>query len=165
MAIAGSAVVIAAMLGCMNQNSSSASGHRFAAVKAAANQRTALRMAQQEDLPALAAADKIVIRTAPWAGAKEVTITGAARLKQLRSALTVKETPPSGGKTWATLTWMTGERTIREVWLFNYGEWGFERPSTSWTIGHNAELVAIIKKWLNEADGGHANKSNANDGS
>lgn len=163
-AIGGIAYVIVAMSACTNQNSSRLSGDRVAAVKPATNQRTALRMAQQEDIPALDAADKIVIQTAPWAGAKEVAITSAAHLKQLRSALIVKETPPSGGETWATLTWMNGERTIREIWVFDYGEWGFERPSTSWTIGHNGELVAIINKHLSTTTEGKANKADAGDG-
>jgi hypothetical protein len=122
-------------------------------------------MARKEDLPALASADRIVIRTAPWAGAKEVTITDAAVLKQLRSALTVKHISPSGGKTWATLTWMNVDKKLREVWVFKYGEWGFERPSTSWTIGRNAELVAIIRKALTEVDGGRVDKSDSDNGS
>lgn len=128
------------------------------------DQGIARRTTQQEDLPALDAADKVVIQMAPWAGAEEVTITNAAHLKQLRSALIVQQIDPSAGETWATLTWISGEKTIRKIWVYDYGEWGFEQPSTSWTIGTNEELVTIIKQHLTAATKREINEADAGNG-
>jgi len=138
----------------------------LAVIPACSEDARAVRLARQKDLPALNEADKVVIQTAEWAGSKEVAITDAADLKQLRAALVAEETTPSGGETWATLTWLKGETVIRKIWVFDYGEWGFERPppSTSWTIGQSEELVTIIKKHLATAAGKNAEKVKAGDG-
>jgi hypothetical protein len=143
-----SAGIAVAMSACKREDVQRPTSTPIAGVKPAASQSAARRMAWQEDIPALDVADKLVIKTAPWAGAKEVTITSPIHLKELRSELIVTKMPPSGGMTWATLDWMKGERVIRQMWVFDYGEWGFERPSMSWTIGHNPELVTIIMKHL-----------------
>ena len=137
----------------------------LAVIPACSDDARAVRLARQKDLPALNEADKVVIQTAEWAGSKEVAITGAADLKQLRAALVAEETTPSAGMTWATLTWLKGETAIRKIWVFEDGEWGFERPppSTSWTIGQSEELAAIIKKLLATAAEKGANKADVVD--
>ena len=149
---------------CRDSNSSSASGTPITGAKAAASQREALRLSEEEDIPAIAAADRIVIQTAFWAGAKQVTITDQASLKELRSTLTVRETIPSAGEVWASIRWFKGEKEIREIWVYDYGEWGFRRPNTGWTIGNNRDLVAAIKTHLASAIPEVANKPDAGDG-
>ena len=116
-----------------------------------ADQRAALRAARQQDLPALDAADRVVIHREAWAGEKELTITNAADLKRLRSALVLRATEPSGGEVWATLTWLKGGETIRRAWVFDYGEWGF-LGSNQWTMGRNEEIAAIIKNRLSATE-------------
>lgn len=121
---------------------------------------TELRTARRVDIPALEEADRVVIQPEPWAKAKTVTLTGAADMRQLRSALTVEAVAPSAGETWVTLTWMNGERVIRKIWVYDYGEWGFKWPAMSGPIGRTEELVAVIKGHLT-ASGENANEANA----
>ena len=123
----------------------------IAPAKAARSQGEALRLCRREDLPALVGADKVLVETASWAGATKAAITNVADLKALRAALTIEEVPPSGGETWATLTWLKGESVIRKAWVYDYGEWGFERPSVNWTIGRSKALVVFLKKHLTTA--------------
>jgi hypothetical protein len=131
----------------------------IAVIPACSDDARAVRLARQKDMPALNEADKVVIQTASWAGSKEVAITGASDLKQLRAALIVEETTPSAGEMWATLTWLKGDNVIRKIWVYEDGEWGFER-----SIGQSEELVAIIKKHLATVVEKGANKAGAGDG-
>ena len=115
----------------------------LAVIPACSEDARAVRLARQKDLPALNEADKVVVQTAQWAGAKEVTITGPANLNELRAALVAEATTPSAGMTWATLTWLKGETVVGKIWVYDYGEWGFER-----SCGQSDELVTIIQKHL-----------------
>ena len=130
----------------------------LAVIPGCSDDARAVRLARQKDLPALNEANKVVVQTAEWAGSKEVAITDAADLKQLRAALIAEETTPSAGLTWATLTWFKGETVVGKIWVFDYGEWGFDR-----SVGQSEELVAIIKKHLATAAEKGANKADVVD--
>jgi hypothetical protein len=131
----------------------------LAVIPACSDDARAVRLARQKDIPALNEVDKVVIQTAEWAGSKEVAITDAADLKELRAVLIAEETTPSAGMEWATLTWLKGETVIRKIWVYQDGEWGFER-----SVGQSDELVAIIKKHLATAADKSANKGDSRDG-
>ncbi|MHC5021067.1 MAG: hypothetical protein ACYTGX_13340, partial [Planctomycetota bacterium] len=77
--------------------------------------------------------------------------TGAAgELAAVRAALAVADVPPSGGETWATLQWFTGESKVREIWVYGDGEWGVHRPGVSWTLGRSAALITAIQGLLKD---------------
>ena len=115
--------------------------------RAAKDQAEALRLARMEDLPALEAADRVLLAEAR--GRRRVVVDRPAEVAALRRALRVVEVPPSAGETAWTLSFFQGDRAIREVWVYPYGEWGFVRPETpSWTIGRDDGLAAAIRKLL-----------------
>ena len=117
--------------------------------EAAETQADALKLARAADLPAMAKADRAVIEAVR--GGKKVTVTDKA-LDKLRAALVVKDTPPSGGKTAWTITFYRGEKVVRKVWVYSYGEWGVERPKgASWTLGTNAALAELIERLVQGA--------------
>jgi hypothetical protein len=119
------------------------------AVKAAVDQDEAIRLAREMDLPALEKADRVVIEEAKIRrDGRRVTLADADDIKGLRKTLKPSEVPPSGGITAATLLFYRGTVLIRKVWVFEGGEWGFERPGTSWTTGREADLWEGIRKHL-----------------
>lgn len=120
------------------------------AAKPAQTQGEALRLAREQDLPAIRQADRLVIKMASWAGSKQVVVRNPPWLAKINSALVLRQVSPSGGENWAALTWYKGDKEIRAAWVFNYGEWGFERPSTDWTLGRNQALVKVIREALAE---------------
>jgi hypothetical protein len=119
------------------------------AVKKVGSQEEAVEQARQVDLPLLGKADKVVIEETKRGGqGRRVTLTRAADLKELREALRPSKASPSGGRTAATVTFYRGGRVLRKVWVFEGGEWGFERPGTSWTTGRQAGLWKALQKHL-----------------
>jgi len=147
--IAGSAIAIAFCLlssGCAPKNT--ASSPSDAPIEGAGNQAAAVRLAKNVDIPALEKADSVIIETAVWAGSKNLVVTDHETLTRIRAALVVSETPPSGGETWCTLTWQRNGEDIRKIWVYKYGEWGFDRPSVDWTTGTNPKLPKILRDLL-----------------
>jgi hypothetical protein len=118
------------------------------AAKRVTDQAAAVREAREVDLPLLEKADRVVIEAARTAGGGKVTLDKADDLKQLRGALKTREVPPSGGITAATVEFYHGEKLLRKVWVFEGGEWGFDRPGTSWTTGRSADLWTAVRKRL-----------------
>lgn len=116
--------------------------------KEAKNQAAAVRLAIKVDMPLLEEADRMVIETAGWAGSRKLVVTEREALARIKAALVVSKTPPSGGETWCTLTWQKAEKHIRTIWCYDYGEWGFERPSVDWTTGTNPKLTQIVRDLL-----------------
>ncbi len=117
--------------------------------RAADTQKEALRLAANEDLPAVKRANRVTA-TLVRDSAKERTITDPEVLKAILAALTVKETPPSGGVTWAKVTWLAGDSVIRQAWVYEDGEWGFERPGTAWTVGESPALAKLLRQLVTE---------------
>ena len=118
--------------------------------KAADTQKEAIRLATGEDLPALRRATRLTVTLGARGAAKDLTVVDPDVLNAVLSAMTVKETPPSGGMTWATLTWLAGDAVIRRAWVYEDGEWGFERPGTAWTTGESQALSKLLKDLLRE---------------
>jgi hypothetical protein len=120
------------------------------APKNTGDQAEAIDEARKVDLPLLEEADKVVVEEVPSrAGTgRRVTLKKADEIKELRQALKPSETPPTGGKIAATITFYRGESALRKVWVFEGGEWGFERPGTKWTTGREATLWGVIQKHL-----------------
>ena len=61
-----------------------------------------------------------------------------------RDALKPRDVHPSAGERAATLIFSRGDEPIREVWVYEGGEWGFVRPGTKWTIGKSDELWGLL---------------------
>jgi hypothetical protein len=120
------------------------------AAKSASDQAGAIDEARKVDLPLLEKADKVVIDEGakPEGKGRRVTLKKADELKEIRGALKPSKTPPSGGTTAVTMTFYHGESILRKVWVFERGEWGFERPGTSWTTGREAALWRVVQKHL-----------------
>jgi hypothetical protein len=120
------------------------------ATKVVDDQAEAIDEARKVDLPLLEKADKVVIEemAKPEGKGRRVTLKKADELKEIREALKPSKTPPSGGRTAVTLTFYHGENILRKVWVFERGEWGFERPGTSWTTGREAALWRAVQKHL-----------------
>jgi len=124
----------------------------IAPAKAAETQDDAITLAKEEDLPAIAKANKVVIKQV-GPDEEEITIGARELLKQIREALTVKKTEPSGGENKYTLTFFLDDKPVREVWVYEDGEWGIMRPEgTSWTLGSNEKLADLIDDLLERAD-------------
>jgi predicted small lipoprotein YifL len=135
-----------ALAGCGDKGA----GNPSPAAVAVANQDDALQQAKNADLPALKVADRaLVSEVAPPIGtAISVEITNADQVSRLLDALMPTKVPPSSGKEAMTVHFYQGPTLLREVWVFQDGEWGFRRPGTSWTIGRSDELVRLIRQEL-----------------
>ena len=119
------------------------------AAKRVSDQGEAIDAARKVDLPLLKKAEKVIIEEVKRGGkGRRATLTKAGEIKELRQALKPSEVPPSGGITAATLTFYLGATILRKVWVYEGGEWGFERPCTSWTTGREADLWRGIQKHL-----------------
>jgi len=119
-------------------------------VKAAETQAEALRLAREEDLPAIKKADKLVIKQPR--GKKQVTLNAPAELKKIKQALVVEKRNPSAGMTKYSLSFYHGDTLIRAIWVYEYGEWGVSRPANpSWTLGYNSTLSALCHQYLQRA--------------
>jgi len=118
------------------------------AVKKVTSQNQAVRQARAVDLPLLEKADKVVIEGACVARGRRVTIDKVDDLKELRQTLQAQALTPSAGITAATLAFYHGDTLLRKIWVYGDGEWGFERPGTSWTTGSEANLWNLVKKHL-----------------
>jgi hypothetical protein len=115
--------------------------------KQVATQAEAIKEATEVDLKLLEKADRVVlVPKGPKAG-ESVTVKGDD-VAALRKALVPKAQAPSGGKTAAVIQFYRGDTLLRSVWMFPYGEWGFERPGTQWTTGESDDLVALVRKHL-----------------
>lgn len=121
-------------------------GQSAIAIRPSDDQADAIRQARQTDLPALDGATRVVIESDPPAQVAPVERSGPADIAAIRSALALREIPPSGGMRAYRLRFFRGETPIRAVWVYGSGEWGFERPGqASWTLGSNPELVRTIR--------------------
>ena len=119
------------------------------AVKKVSDQSGAIREAKAVDLPLLEKADKVIIEEAKrGGGGRRVTLDKADAIKELRRSLKTAEVPPSGGITAATISFYRGEGLLRKIWVFEGGEWGFDRPGTSWTTGREKKLWEGIQRYL-----------------
>jgi hypothetical protein len=126
-------------------------GKDVPAVKKVGDQDAALGEAREVDLLLLKRSDKVVIEESRRGGkGRRVTLDRAEDVKELRQALKVRSVPPSGGVTAATLSFYRGGHLLRKVWVFEGGEWGFERPGTSWTTGRDGGLWKVVAKHLPE---------------
>jgi hypothetical protein len=124
-------------------------------VKAAATRAEAIKLAQDEDLPAIARATKVVIKYMDVVKMQnhEVTVESAAALKNIRGALTVTRDEPAGGAIKPyTLTFYRGNDAVRVVSVHIDGKWGVQRPGSYWILGTNAQLVGLLNQLL--AQGG-----------
>ena len=117
-----------------------------AAVTPAASQNDAVGQARKTDLPAVASADRAVLSSSETG--KSVEITNVDRVRRLAGVLKPAEVPPSSGEEAMTVRFYQGPTLLREVWVYQDGEWGFRRPGTSWTTGQSGELVRLIQQEL-----------------
>ena len=125
--------------------------------KAAETQEEALKRATEEDLPAIAKGDKVVIKQFFSAeeffdDAKEITVEDEDTLKQIREILTVGKVEASLGEMKYKLHFYLGDVLIREVWVFPYGEWGIVRGGPDWPLGLNENLADLLDELFEEAD-------------
>jgi RNA polymerase sigma factor (sigma-70 family) len=122
-------------------------------VRAAPDQRAALRLGGNADLPAIAQADRLVVEWAGPSDQKRLTLVDPETLKKIRGLLTVESIPPSAGETRLNLSFYQGEKLLRKVWVYARGEWGVVRPQAPhWTLGMNAELVPTVEKYAAAAN-------------
>ena len=120
------------------------------AVKKVDDQYKALDEATRVDLPALKQATKVVVEEAapPVGKGRRVVLGKPEEIREIREFLKPSNTPPSAGMTAATLTFYRDEKPLRKVWVFERGEWGFERPGTSHTTGIEANLWRVIQRHM-----------------
>jgi hypothetical protein len=110
-------------------------------------QAAAIQEARDVDLKLLENADRVVLVPRGLKAGESVTVKGDD-VAALRKALVPKAGPPSGGKTAVTIQFYRGDTLLRSVWMFSYGEWGFERPGTQWTTGTSDDLPDLVRKHL-----------------
>ena len=117
--------------------------------QAAADQGAAIRLAREVDLPALEKADRVVIEDVRQPGGRQVTLDKPGAIKELRQALEAARVPPTGSETAALLSFYRGKTLIRKVWVFESGEWGFERSKgPHWTTGLDPALFRFVERHL-----------------
>jgi hypothetical protein len=110
----------------------------------AETQDEAIRLAKESDLPSLEKAEYANIKRLREDLAN-VLVADPAELKQLREALLVKAVPPSAGEQLYQVTLFQGERAVRGIWVYDYGEWGFtRRTGPHWTVGVNPDLPKLL---------------------
>lgn len=120
-------------------------------VKAAATRAEAVKLAQDEDLPAIAKATKAVIKYFDVVKMEthEATIESATALKSIRGALTLTQDEPAGGAIKPyTLTFYRGDEVVRIVSVHVDGKWGIQRPGTYWILGTNDGLTKLLDQLL-----------------
>lgn len=115
--------------------------------KAVADQAEAIRQAKAVDIPALEKANRVGFESSMT---KEFVPSSADPrvVDSFRKALHPKEVPPSGGEVAAKVSFFHDDDLIRRIWVYEGGEWGFERPGTRWTTGADAELWRLVKSRL-----------------
>jgi hypothetical protein len=133
-----------------------------APVKDAETQKTALRLGERDDLPAMAVADRIEIQLDPTmqkAGRKKsVSVSGKEDIAKILELLKVSEIAPSAGEMAYTLRFMKDDKLMRQIWVYPNGEWGVVRTgSPSWAQGLNKDLPRVLEDFLK--DGASAPKS------
>ena len=117
------------------------------AAKEVGTQAEAIREARKVDLPLLEMADKVVIKATDGSG-RVATLVKANDVKEVRQTLKISAAPPSAGEQAATVSFFRGKSSLRQVWVYEGGEWGFDRPGTHWTTGSEANLWTVIQKHL-----------------
>jgi RNA polymerase sigma factor (sigma-70 family) len=131
-------------------------------VQEAKDQAQALALAAQDDLPAIAQADRAVVRWLFGDRPKQVTIADPHALKKIRSLLIVKEIPPSAGENYLQISFWKGDVALRQIWAYQNGEWGIVRPKAPhWTLGTNPELIAALEELAKTAEAKPATKTSA----
>jgi hypothetical protein len=74
-----------------------------------------------------------------------VLVIDPDELKRLRRGLVVKAVPPSGGEQLYQVTFYRGEKSVRGIWVYDDGEWGFtRRRGPHWTVGTNPKLPKLL---------------------
>jgi hypothetical protein len=139
--------VFAALLAGLCASCSSAEEPKPGGPRQVATQAEAVKEAKEVDLKLLEKADRVVLVPRGPKPGESVTVKGDD-VAALRKSLVPKALSPSGGKTVATIQFYQGDVLLREVWMYPYGEWGFERPGTKWTTGESDDLVALVRKHL-----------------
>ncbi len=125
--------------------------------KAAKTQEEAITLAKEDDLPAIARANKVVIEQFFDDGqhfdkAKEITVEDQDTLKKIREALAVEDVEASFGEMKYRLHFYLGDVLIRDIYVFLYGEWGIFREGRDWALGCNEDLADVLDELFEEAD-------------
>jgi hypothetical protein len=121
-------------------------------VKSAQTQEEAIKLAQEEDLPAMALADMVIVAEIGL-DARSVRVKSKSRLRRTLRALIVEQVEPAGGQTKYTFTFYRGNELIRKVWVHPDGEWTILRPdSPYWALGRNDKLVDLADDLLEDDD-------------
>jgi hypothetical protein len=121
--------------------------------RAAKDRAEAVREAKDVDLPALEKADRVIVEATRnnW----RWNVNDASLVREFVKSLAPSDSPRQGGELKVSLIFMKGEEPIRTAWVREGGEWGFERPSASWTTGSNPELWRLLERrmpeWFKEA--------------
>jgi hypothetical protein len=116
-------------------------------VRSVKDQAEAIQRAREVDLPLIAEkADRVVIM--PNRDGEVVVLTKQEEVDQFRKALNPREIPPSGGLRAARIVFYRGTVLLREIWIYEGGEWGIVRPGTSWSVGADPALWELVKTRL-----------------
>ena len=73
-------------------------------------------------------------------GSAKVVIQDAKTILDVLSILKVKKVSPSGGISKYRLKWHFKDNEYRNGWVFPYGECGFTRPGTNYSIGSDSDI-------------------------
>jgi hypothetical protein len=121
--------------------------------RAVKDRAEAVREAKAVDLPALEKADRLIVEATRnnW----RWNVNDASLVREFAKALTPTDSPRQGGDLKVSLIFLKGEEPIRTAWVREGGEWGFERPSASWTTGSNPGLWRLLERrmpdWFKKA--------------
>ena len=114
--------------------------------KTVKTQAEAIQEAKDVDLKLLEKADRVALLIGGHKVGDPINVKGDG-VAAFRKALVPKAVRPSGGEQAASITFYQGETPLRTVWIYRGGEWGFDRPGTSWTTGLSDELWKLVGKY------------------
>jgi hypothetical protein len=121
-------------------------------VKLATSRDEALKLAKDEDLPAIARATKVVITQVDIRATKrrQTTVETKDAIERIHGALTIApERGNSGGMRLYMLEFYRRNKLVRTAYVHANDEWGIQRPGGSyWIIGKNTRLRRMLDELL-----------------
>lgn len=121
-------------------------------VKTAATRAEALKLAKDEDLPAIAQSTKVFIKQFDVVSMKrrQITIESEDVIKEIVNGLPIaQERERAAAIRVFTLKFYRDDELVRTVYVDANNEWGVDRPGgTYWIIGKNNALPVMLSNML-----------------
>lgn len=143
--------ILAALTICswMERRAAAHDPDEIPAVRPCKNQDEAVRLAREEDLPAIEQADRLEILLIGEGVdfAPRIAVTKAADIREILGLLRVRMTPDLESESEFSLIFYRKEKPIREIWVYPDGTWGVDRPGGGNATGRSPALAESLREW------------------